>query len=119
MPSSPERGDLPMTFRMTIGLPRPWLGPHVTMALYPLLVRRFRDFVIGLLQIPPRGRAPLLRRMVPVITVHRGLAPPECISLLDTPGHRPMLQKSLRLRKEAKIQSVRQCGFVASGRRPA
>jgi hypothetical protein len=28
----------------------------------------------------------LPRRMVPVITVHRGLSPPECISLLGTQG---------------------------------
>jgi len=35
---------------------------------------------------PASRRAPLPRRMVPVITVHRGLSPPECTSLLDTPG---------------------------------
>src|SRR5258705_11918709 len=42
---------------------------------------------------PASRRAPLLRRMVPVITVHRGLSPLECISLLDTPGRRPILQR--------------------------
>src|ERR1700677_1003254 len=42
---------------------------------------------------PASRRAPLLRRMVPVITVDRGFAPPECTSLLDTPAEsaRPTL----------------------------
>ena len=35
---------------------------------------------------PASRRAPLLRRMVPVIRVHGGLSPLECTSLLETPS---------------------------------
>ena len=95
MPSSPGLvGFTRVAFRMTIGHPRPWPGyprhtglisatavnsPTVSCSSYP----RFRH---QLSSDPASRRAPLPRRMVPVITVHRGLAPLECTSLLDTPG---------------------------------
>ena len=34
--------------------------PNAEMALYPLSVRRIHDFVVGFLQIPPRGGHPCL-----------------------------------------------------------
>jgi hypothetical protein len=82
-----------MAFRMTIGHPRPWPG-------YPRhtgLISAAMTDVIATYSSNPRFRhqlssdpasrwAPLPRRMVPVITVHRGLTPLECTSLLDTPG---------------------------------
>jgi hypothetical protein len=49
--------------------------PNAATAYYPLAIRRIHDFVVGFLQIPPCGRTPLPRRMVPVITVHGGLSP--------------------------------------------
>ena len=48
------------SFRMTIGLPDPGRVTQAAKALYPLPVRRIRDFVIGFLQIPPRGGHPCL-----------------------------------------------------------
>src|SRR5579863_10708527 len=94
MPSSPGHvGSTGVVFRMTIGRPRPWPScPHhaglisatmtgviATCSSHPRLRHRLSSD-------PASRRAPLLRRMVPVITVHRGLPPPECTSLLDTPG---------------------------------
>src|SRR3989442_5777857 len=87
MPSSPGPvGSTRMAFRMTIGLPRPWPGyPHHTGLISASCTSnpRFRH---RLSSDPALRRTPLPRRMVPVITVHRGLPPPECTSLLDTPG---------------------------------
>src|SRR6202171_4966923 len=99
MPSSPGPvGSTGMAFRMTIGHPRPWPGyprhtglisatavnsPTVSCSSYP----RFRH---QLSSDPASRRAPLPRRMVPVITVHGGLTPLECTSLLDTPGESPV-----------------------------
>src|SRR5579872_2944513 len=45
---------------MTLGIPVPGRVTHPTLALYPLPVRRIRDFVIGFLQIPPRDGHPCL-----------------------------------------------------------
>jgi hypothetical protein len=45
---------------MTFGLPVPGWVTHAAKAFYPLPVRRVRDFVIGFLQIPPRGGHPCL-----------------------------------------------------------
>src|SRR5579872_5892801 len=45
---------------MTLGIPVPGRVTHPTLALYPLPVRRIRDFVIGFLQIPPRDWHPCL-----------------------------------------------------------
>src|ERR1039457_4238982 len=45
---------------MTIGHPLPGRVTHATLALYPLPVRRIRDFVISFLQIPPRDGHPCL-----------------------------------------------------------
>src|SRR5438876_9744165 len=87
MPSSPGPvGSTRMAFRMTIGLPRPWPGyPHHTGLISASCTStpRFRHRHSS---DPALRRTPLPRRMVPVITVHRGLPPPECTSLLDTPG---------------------------------
>src|SRR5260370_9684648 len=87
MPSSPgPGGSTRMVFRMTIGRPRPWPGyPHHTGLISASCTShpRFRH---QLSSDPASRRAPLPRRMVPVITAHRGLAPLECTSLLDTPG---------------------------------
>src|SRR5881628_3320264 len=87
MPSSPGPvGSTRMAFRMTIGLPRPGPGyPHHTGLISASCTSnpRFRH---RLSSDPALRRTPLPRRMVPVITVHRGLPPPECTSLLDTPG---------------------------------
>src|SRR3989442_10587788 len=75
-----------MAFRMTIGHPRPWPGyPHHTGLVSASCTSnpRFRH---QLSSDPASRRAPLPRRMVPVITVHRGLTPLECDIILDTPG---------------------------------
>src|SRR2546426_11872595 len=75
-----------MAFRMTIGHPRPWPGyPHHTGLISASCTSnpRFRH---QLSSDPASRRAPLPRRMVPVITVHRGLTPLECDIILDTPG---------------------------------
>src|SRR5947207_2326730 len=75
-----------MAFRMTIGHPRPWPGyPHHTGLVSASYTSdpRFRH---QLSSDPASRRAPLPRRMVPVITVHRGLTPLECDIILDTPG---------------------------------
>src|SRR5438477_13156014 len=71
-----------MAFRMTMGHPRPWPGyPHhtglISAALTDVIATcsshpRFRH---QLSSDPASRRAPLLRRMVPVITVHKGLPP--------------------------------------------
>src|ERR1700732_4767653 len=71
---------------MTIGHPRRWPGyPHHTGLISACCSSppRFRH---QLSSDPASRRAPLPRRMVPVITVHGGLTPLECTSLLDTPG---------------------------------
>jgi hypothetical protein len=78
---------------MTIGHPRRWPGyPHhtglISAAMTDVIATyssnpRFRH---QLSSDPASRRTPLPRRMVPVITVHGGLAPLECISLLDTPA---------------------------------
>src|ERR1700674_4561728 len=75
-----------MAFRMTIGHPRPWPGhPHHTGLISASCTSnpRFRH---QLSSDPASRRAPLPIRMVPVITVHRGLAPLESDIILDTPG---------------------------------
>src|SRR5580693_6044442 len=55
-----------------------------------LPIRRFRDFVIGFLQIPPRDGHPCLdgwfRSLRPIEDLSMTDSPPECTSLLDTPG---------------------------------
>src|SRR5436305_15320727 len=71
-----------MAFRMTMGHPRPWPGyPHhtglISAAMTDVIATcsshpRFRH---QLSSDPASRRAPLLRRMVPVITVHKGLPP--------------------------------------------
>src|SRR5207247_11336127 len=84
MPSSPGPvGSTRMAFRMTIGLPRPWPGyPHHTGLISAPCTStpRFRH---RLSSDPALRPTPLPRRMVPVITVHREPAHPECTSLLD------------------------------------
>ena len=68
MPSSPGPvGFTRMALRMTLGFPIPGWVTRTMLALYPprclvpsLPVRRIRDFVIGFLQIPPRGGHPCL-----------------------------------------------------------
>ena len=83
---SRTRRIYPYGTRMTMGLPRPWPGyPHHTGLISASCTSRPR-FRHRLSSDPALRRAPLPRRMVPVITVHRGLSPPECISLLGTPG---------------------------------
>src|SRR6266849_4531698 len=75
-----------MAFRMTIGHPRPWPGyPHHTGLVSTSYTSnpRFRH---QLSSDPASRRAPLPRRMVPVIPVHRGLTPLECDIILDTPS---------------------------------
>src|ERR1700674_2530891 len=79
-----------MAFRMTIGHPRPWPGhPHHTGLISASCTSnpRFRH---QLSSDPASRRAPLPIRMVPVITVHRGLAPLESDIILDTPGGMPV-----------------------------
>src|ERR1035438_2414940 len=75
-----------MAFRMTMGHPRPWPGYPRHTGLISACCTSHPRFRHRLSSDPASRRAPLLRRMVPVITVHRGLAPLECTSLLDTPG---------------------------------
>src|SRR5271155_5740194 len=87
MPSSPGPvGSTGMAFRMTIGRSRPWPGYPRHTGLVSAFYTSNPRFRHRLSSDPASRRTPLLRRMVPVITVHRGLAPPECTSLLDTPG---------------------------------
>src|SRR5436309_7571401 len=69
---------------MTIGRPRPWPGYPRHTGLISASYTSNPRFRHRLSSDPASRRAPLLRRMVPVITVHRGLPPPECTSLLDT-----------------------------------
>src|SRR5713226_5465927 len=75
-----------MAFRMTIGHPRPWPGYPRHAGLVSAFCTSNPRFRHQLSSDPASRRTPLLRRMVPVITAHRGLAPLECTSLLDTPG---------------------------------
>ena len=87
MPSSPGPvGSTRMAFRMTIGPPRPLPGypRHAGLVSAPCTSNpRFRH---QLSSDPASRRAPLPRRMVPVITVHRGLTPLESDIILDTQG---------------------------------
>jgi len=71
---------------MTIGLPRRWPGYPRHVGLISACCTSPPRFRHQLSSDPASRRAPLPRRMVPVITVHEGLAPLECISLLDTPA---------------------------------
>jgi hypothetical protein len=71
---------------MTIGLPRRWPGYPRHVGLISACCTSPPRFRHQLSSDPASRRAPLPRRMVPVITVHGGLAPLECISLLDTPA---------------------------------
>src|SRR3954468_19827427 len=71
---------------MTIGHPRPWPGYPRHTGLISASCTSNPRFRHQLSSDPASRRAPLPRRMVPVITVHGGLAPLECTSLLDTPG---------------------------------
>jgi len=51
----PDPSDLPAwRSEWRLGIPVPGRVTRTTLALYPLPVRRIRDFVIGFLQIPPR-----------------------------------------------------------------
>ena len=85
MPSSPGPvGSTGMAFRMTIGRSRPWPGYPRHTGLVSASCTSNPRFRHRLSSDPASRLAPLLRRMVPVITVHRGLAPPECTLLLDT-----------------------------------
>jgi hypothetical protein len=91
-----DAADLPHSFRMAIGLPRPWPGDPSWKGLYPLSVRRLRDFVIGFLQIPPRGGHPCLdgwfrssRSMGdfhPLNTSHTEHTRQECLRYQASPG---------------------------------
>src|SRR5580658_3238077 len=71
---------------MTIGHPRRWPGYPRHVGLISACCTSPPRFRHQLSSDPASRRAPLPRRMVPVITVHEGLAPLECISLLDTPA---------------------------------
>src|ERR1700688_655115 len=71
---------------MTIGLPRPWPGDPRCVGLISASCTSRPRFRHQLSSDPASRRTPLPRRMVPVITVHRGLKPLESPSLLDTPG---------------------------------
>src|ERR1700686_5823662 len=71
---------------MTIGHPRRWPGYPTHTGLISACCSSPPRFRHQLSSDPASRRAPLPRRMVPVITVHGGLAPLECISLLDTPA---------------------------------
>ena len=57
---SQTRRIYPATFRMTIGLPRPWPGDPRCCRPHPIPVRRIHNFVISFLQIPPRDGHPCL-----------------------------------------------------------
>ena len=74
----------------SMGVPVPGRVAHTILALYPLAVRRVRDFVIGFLQIPPRDGHPCLdgwfRSLRSIEDLSIADSPPECTSLLDTPG---------------------------------
>jgi len=91
---SRTRRIYPCGFRMTSGLSRPWRGhPNHTGLISAAAAKSttvsctsIPGFRHWLSSDPASRRAPLLSRMVPVITVQRGLPPPECTSLLDTPG---------------------------------
>src|ERR1700692_3056571 len=85
MPSSPGPvGSTGEAFRMTIGRTRPWPDYPRHTGLVSASYTSNPRFRHWLSSDPASRLAPLLRRMAPVITVHRGLAPPECTSLLDT-----------------------------------
>jgi hypothetical protein len=73
-------------FRMTIGRPRPWPGYPRHLGLISASCTSRPRFRHRLSSDSASRRTPLLRRMVPVITVHGGLSPLECTSLLDTPS---------------------------------
>jgi hypothetical protein len=91
---SRTRRIYPCGFRMTIGLSRPWPGhPNHTGLISAAAANcttasctSLPGFRHRLSSDPVPRWAPLPGRMVPVITVHRGLPPPECTLLLDTPG---------------------------------
>ena len=72
-----DSSDLPHSVRMTIGLPHPWLGDPGCKGLLSASCTSNPRFRRWLSSDPASRRAPLPRRMVPVITVHRGLSPPE------------------------------------------
>src|SRR6202790_5058665 len=97
-----------MVLRMTKGHPRPWPGLPRHAGLISASYTSYPRFRHQLSSDPASRRAPLPRRLAPVITAHRGLAPPECTSLLDTPGETGCpTQKSSR--------RVRKCGVVPNG----
>ena len=102
-----------------MGLPRPWPGcPHHTGLISASCTSppRFRH---RLSSDPTSRWAPLPRRMVPVITVHRGLSPPECISLLGTPGETACPTSCLFQFRQWWMHEVGQAFSPAGPRRPA
>jgi len=72
-----DPSDLPHSFRMTIGHPRPWPGDPSCKGLISASCTSHPRFRRRLSSDPASRRAPLPRRMVPVITVHGGLSPLE------------------------------------------
>ena len=86
-------------FRMTIGRPRPWPGDPHYVGLVSASCTSHPGFRHRLSSDPASRRTPLPRRMVPVITVHRGLTPLECTSLLVTPGKLPAPPLALEWRR--------------------
>jgi hypothetical protein len=72
--------NLPHRFGMTIGFPRPWPGGPTCNGLIFGFCTSNPRFRHRLSSDPASRRAPLPRRMVPVITVHGGLSPLECKS---------------------------------------
>ena len=74
-----DPSDLPHSFRMTIGLPRPWPGDPSCKGLISASCTSNPRFRHGLSSDSASRRTPLPRprRMVPVITVHGGLPPLE------------------------------------------
>src|ERR1700676_1575388 len=85
-----------MVLRMTKGHPRPWPGLPRHAGLISASYTSHPRFRHQLSSDPASRRTPLPRRMVPVITVHRGLTPLECTSLLDTPGEPPVPPRTRR-----------------------
>src|ERR1700730_15518300 len=63
----PNASDLPATFRMTIGLPRPWPGDPTLHGLVSASCTSRPKFRRRLSSDSASRRTPLLRRMVPVI----------------------------------------------------
>ena len=97
---------------MTVGRPLRWPGYPRHVGLISACCKSPPRFRHPLSSDPASRRAPLPGRMVPVITVHGGPAPLECISLLDTPARLPRKSAS-EIEAKACLNPARAVGAIA------